>query len=307
MAPLSGYTDLPFRRSCRRHGCRFAFTPLVEVGSIVYDNPKVPSLLARGAEEEWLGLQVLGSDLGRIHKAMGQLAGVAFDVIDFNMGCPVPKVTRRGAGAAMGGTPEFAAECLAAMAERTSLPVTGKIRILDHDDPAPTVRFARLLEAAGCRALTIHGRLWERVYSGPVAFHVIAAVRETLRIPVIANGGVVSAESAAELREKTGCSRIMVARGAIGNPWLFDEIAGRTPPGHLEICEELTLHLREMVAFHGEENGIRVGRKIIAAYLCGRGYPRELRGLVMGLSTWAEFSRFMERIRAAGPAEGFRR
>ena len=341
MAPLSGYTDLPFRRSLRRHGCVYAFTPLVEAGSIVYNNPRVSSIIARGEEENWLGVQLLGSDLERLKTAVKKLAGHSFEVMDFNMGCPVRKVTKRGAGAALGRTPEFAAECVAAIRALSPVPVTGKIRVLDPDDPAPTVRFARLLEAAGCQALTIHGRVWKKVYSGPVAFHVIKAVREAVGMPVIANGGVMDAASAAELRRETGCSRIMVARGAIGNPWVFADIAraslkGVDPsagqnttefssvqpsnhttiqpsnlsggrPAHEDVCAEVVTHIRDMVDFHGEENGVKVGRKIIAAYLTGRGYSRKLRGEVMGLNAWKEVAEFMERVRAAGPSEGFER
>ncbi|MDT8391938.1 MAG: tRNA-dihydrouridine synthase family protein [Lentisphaeria bacterium] len=307
MAPLSGYTDLPFRRSLRRHGCVYAFTPLVEAGSIVYDNPRAPSIVARGDDEKWLGIQLLGSDLARIKTAVRKISHLRFDVLDFNMGCPVRKVTRRGAGAALGHTPEFAAECVQAIADLSPFPVTGKIRVLDHEDPAPTVRFARLLESAGCQALTIHGRLWRKVYSGPVAVDVINAVREAVTIPVIANGGVTDALSAAALRRATGCSRIMLARGAIGNPWLFDTINGGKPPGHEELCAELVNHIRDMVAFHGEENGIKVGRKIIVAYLAGRGYSRDLRGEVTGLHSWAMFSAWMARVRATGPSVGFQR
>lgn len=305
LAPLSGYTDLPFRRSCRRHGCVLAFTPLVEVGSVVYRNPRVPSLLARGSEETWLGLQILGSDLSRIEEAVRRLESHPFDVIDFNLGCPVPKVTKRGAGAAMGRNPDFAAECIAAIVALSSRPVTAKIRILNDEDPAPTVHYARLLQAAGCRALTIHGRTWERVYSGPVACHVIAAVADALSIPVIANGGVFDAESAAALRRGTGCSRIMVARGAIGNPWIFEQIQGALPPAHEAVCAEVDRHIREMVEFHGEEVGMRIGRKIIAAYLGGRGYPRGLRSQVMGLSDLQEFTCFMDRVRQTGPTHGY--
>ncbi len=301
MAPLSGYTDLPFRRACRRQGCFFAFTPLIEVGSIVYRNPRAPALLLRGPDEPWLGVQILGADLGRLRQAVDQLNDYDFDLLDFNMGCPVPKVTRRGAGAAMGRTPEFAAECLAAIVERSRFPVTGKIRILDHHDPAPTVAFARLLEAAGCQALTIHGRLWERIYSGPVATPVLAAVRQALAIPVVANGGVMDADSANRLRQATGCSRLMVARGAIGNPWLFEEIAGAPPPSPAAVADELARHFGEMVDFYGQDVGLRLGRKIISAYLAGRGYPHELRAEVMKLRGWDDFLGWLARLRIAGP------
>lgn len=307
MAPLSGYTDLPFRRSARRHGCRFAFTPLIEVGSVIYGNPKVQQLLVRGEEEPWLGIQVVGTRPERLSGAMEMLADRRFEVVDFNMGCPVPKVAKRGAGAAMCQTSDTAARCVEALVKTVSVPVTAKIRILDEEDPAPTVRLAQILVDAGIRALTIHGRLWERIYAGPVAHAVIAAVRESVAIPVIANGGVMDWATGEALRSATGCGRIMLARGAIGNPWLFQTFRQGEPaePSHEARCDEMEQHIGEMVDFYGESVGMRNARKIILAYLVGHGYRRPLRHQVTALSTVAEFNALLDTVRAEGPTPGF--
>jgi len=309
LAPLSDYTDLPFRRACRRHGCRYAFTQLIEVGSVVYRNPRLSTLLRRGDDEPWLGAQIVGADLDRISQTVEALNDRPFDVLDLNLGCPVPKVTRRGAGAAMRKTPDLAAACIEVMVRRSRVPVTAKIRILDDADPAPTVAFARRLEDAGVRALTVHGRTWERGYAGAPAAEVIRAVAETLRVPVIANGGVVDAASAAWLRKASGCSRLMVARGAIGNPWVFEQIPGAgdgetgvpapaaETPARDEVCDELEHHVAGMVELYGEGIGLRIARKVVAAYLRGRGFARDLRGQVNTLSTWQEFAGLLARLR----------
>ncbi|MCF7854520.1 MAG: tRNA-dihydrouridine synthase family protein [Candidatus Pacebacteria bacterium] len=307
MAPLSGYTDLPFRRACRRYGCYYAFTPLVEAGAVVHAShrPRTESLLIRGEDEPWLGIQLLGSSPDRIGKAVRLLGARRYEVMDFNMGCPVRKVTGRGAGVALCYEPSLAVECLHAMMENTTLPVTAKIRIVTADDAESTVKLAVRLAEAGIQALTVHGRTREQVYSGAVASDVIRRVQEALRIPVIANGGVMDGETAAQLRISSGCSRLMVARGAIGNPWIFQQAAGGTEqwrgPSHEEICDEVERHVRGLVGLYGEYGGMRNARKIILAYLVGRGYRRHRRNQAKDLSTLSEFAGFMRGIRQEGP------
>ena len=307
MAPLSGYTDLPFRRACRRHGCYYAFTPLIEAGAVVFGNRHTEALLLRGEEEPWLGIQMLGACPDRIHSAVRLLSGRSYDVIDLNMGCPVKKVTKRGAGVALCYTPSLAVECVHAIREATDLPLTAKIRVLSGGNPGRTVALATRLESAGVQALTIHGRTWEQIYRGPVASTVIRAVAEAVNIPVIANGGVVDAGSAAELRLASGCSRLMVARGAIGNPWVFQQAAshpaGDGIPSHMEICDEVERHVHGMVELYGERTGMRNARKIILAYLVGRGYRRQRRKHAVDLSTLAEFVAFMRGVRNEGPLD----
>ena len=307
LAPLSGYTDLPFRMSCRRHGCRYAFTPLVDAGSIVYRDRRESDRLCRGADEPWLGTQVLGADPALLKAAAAYLNEHRFDVVDLNMGCPVPKVTKRGAGVALSHNRDLAAACAEALVTVCKAPVTAKIRALSPEDPASTVRLAVTLESCGISGLAIHGREWRQVYSGPVAVHVIKAVREALNIPVIANGGVFDRASGLALRQQTGCGLIMIARGAIGNPWIFREFAdaGAPHPTHEEICDELDRHLHEMVAFHGETTGMRQARKIILAYLTGRGYKRRRRRAVTPIATVGEFESFLGIIRAEGPSPHF--
>ena len=306
LAPLSDYTDYPFRQACRRVGCRLAFTPLIDVGSLVYNRPANRHLLYRGADEPWLGVQILGANPRFFETAVKMLNDESFDVLDLNLGCPMPKVTKRGAGAALGSDLPAALMCLEMMTRFSRFPVTAKMRVLSAEDPEPTVKFALALQEAGVQALTVHGRLWQMIYSGPVAFSVLRAVREALRIPVIANGGVFDAASAEELRRETGCTRVMVARGAIGNPWIFRELAataGAAKPSAMELCDTIATHVSGMVDFYGENQGLRCARKIMHGYLHGRGYRHTLKEQVSHLATVTAFADFMGRLREEIPAE----
>jgi tRNA-dihydrouridine synthase B len=313
LAPLAGYSDVAFRRACRRYGCRLAFTPLIDACALAYGNRHNREILARGPDEEWLGVQVLGSDPAMLGRAAALLYALPFDVVDVNMGCPVRKVTGRGAGAALPFTPDLALRCVDAVRQQCpGRPVSVKMRILSEEDAAPTVAFARRLEDAGISGLTLHGRIWQRVYAGPVAAGTIRAVREALRIPVTANGGIFCREDGMQLAAATGCGSLMVARGAIGNPWIFRELADATaaPPSHAEVCEVLHDHIDGMVSLYGEAPALREGRKIILAYLCGRGYPRPLRASVSSVSTLAEFEALYQLIcatAAPGAPTPFRR
>lgn len=306
LAPLSGYTDLAFRRACRRHGCRYAFTPLIEAGAMVHARTRTEPLLVRGADEQWLGVQLLGSSPERLEKAALALRDYPYDVIDLNMGCPVRKVTRRNAGAALCFDPDLAVDCIAAVRSvAAGRCVTAKIRILSETDPEPTVCLARRLEAAGVAVLTVHGRTVEQMYSGEPAWHVIRSVAAEVGIPVVANGGVKDCRTAAQLRQTSGCSRLMIARGAIGNPWIFEQIArGAPPPSHEDVCNELELHVRDMLQLYPEMGAMRKARKIVLAYLVGRGYRRAHRNAVKDISTWRDFRELLARIRAEGPLRG---
>ncbi len=302
LAPLAGYTDLPFRRQCRKFGCYYAFTPLVEAGSVVYRNPRSSNILLRGDDEPWLGIQILSAKPPLLLEAVERLSDYTYDVIDFNMGCFVPKVVKRGAGAALMEKPDLALRCLDRLVVTAPWPVTAKIRILDTVDPKPTVDVARRLENCGIRALTIHGRHRSQGYSGEVSASIISAVHSELKIPVIANGGVFDRESADELRHRSGCSRLMAARGAIGNPWIFRELADSAAdkPAHKEICEVMREHVLEMIEIYGEKAGLRNARKIILAYLVGRGYPRKLRAQVSAIVNRNQFEDFYRLVCQSG-------
>ena len=293
LAPMAGYTDLPFRRVCRRYGLYYGTTALIDAGALVHGNPDNTAILHRGEEEEWLQVQLLGSIPTDIRTSTRILRDGSwhFDALDFNMGCPVRKVIKRLAGAALMRQPVRALECLKEMRDNWPGVLTAKMRILKEDDPEPTIRLAQQLEAIGVQGIAIHGRLARMLYSGPVHTRIIRAVRENVHIPVTANGGIFTLEDARRLAEETGCERVMVARGTIGVPWIFRDIATGTvlPVSREELLETMTYHVEEMVREYGEKGAMILSRKVISSYLSGRGFPHELRAQVVKVATWQDF------------------
>ena len=308
LAPIAGHTDLPMRLSARRHGCRYAFTEMVDAGSLVFGNLKTcRQLIARDDSEGFLGIQLVGSEPEILAKAAKIVNSLDFSVLDFNLGCPAPKVAKKCEGISFViHHPDEAVRAFSVLAEHSRIPVTAKTRILSEEDPEPTVRFARRLQDAGAQAITLHGRLMKKFYSGPVFYDIIRAVRENLAIPVIANGGALSQPLYRELVEGSGCDNGMVARGACGNPWIFREIAaGKTdPPTLKEFAAEIRMHFDSMMHFYGLENGFRICRKTLLEYLRGRGFPGELRASVSTLNSLDAFETMMRRVEE-GPAERY--
>ena len=303
LAPMAGYTDLPFRRVCRLYGLHFGTTALIDSGALVHGNPDSESILRRGEEEEFLQVQLLGSIPADLQKATRILRDGPwhFDVLDFNMGCPVQKVLKRKAGAALMKEAALARECLQAIRQEWPGTLTVKMRILDEEDPAPTLEVARRLVDLGVQGIAIHGRLARKVYSGPVHSPIIRALREALPVPVVANGGIFTGEDARRLARETGCGRVMVARGCLGNPWLFREIlrGEKVDVPREERLQVMELQLSEMVKEYGERGAMILGRKVISGYVCGHGFPRELRAQVVQVSTWRDFQELLKRLREA--------
>ena len=303
LAPLSGFTDLPYRRSARRHGGFFAFAEMVDAASLAHTPERGLALAKRGEDEAFLGIQVVGAEHEWLKRSCDELNAGDFSLLDFNLGCPVAKVVKKGAGAALGRHVDAALACFELLTRHSRFPVTAKFRILTHDDPAPTVELARGLAELGARALTVHGRTLEDFYTGPVRADIIAAVREAVApygVPVIANGGVRDRATYETLRRESGCSRIMVAQGAMGNPWLFDEILNGAPPPTLDEWKlELRTHVSEMVELYGENSALRQARKIIHDYLKGRGFAAVYRSRASLLSTTQEFEAWLAEARPA--------
>lgn len=303
LAPMAGYTDLPLRRVCRKFGLHYGTTALIDAGALVHDNPDSASILRRGEEEEFLQVQLLGSIPSDIRRSVEILRDGPwhFDVLDFNMGCPVRKVLKRIAGAALMKDQELARECVEIIREVWPGQFTVKMRILDEEDPESTVELAQMLQGLGIDGLTIHGRLQRMIYSGPVHVKIIRAVREGLKIPVTANGGIFTLDDARRLSVETGCQRVMVARGVIGNPWIFRDLTTGTVESihREERLDVMEYHLAEMVREYGERSAMILGRKIVSGYICGYGFPRELRGRVVKICTWQDFTELLAALKAA--------
>ena len=307
LAPLAGFTDPPTRRSCRRHGCRFSFTEMIDAGSLVYGNEKTFRLAERREDEPFLGIQLVGSEPELLRKAVEIVNSRDYVVLDFNLGCPAPKVEKKCEGAAFPlKKPDEAIRMTELLVEHSRIPVTVKTRILSREDPERTVLFLKRLESVGISAVTLHGRIAKEYYSGEPACGIIAAAAGELKIPVIANGGIMNRTTCERMRRESGCSRVMVARGAMGNPWLFQEIDDPAfrPPTAGELADEIRTHVEDMLDWYGDEIGFRACRKIVLEYLRGRGYPGSLRASASFLNSREELGRLLDEIRK-GPAEGF--
>ena len=306
LAPLAGYTDLPYRTACRECGCRHAYTALIDAGALVHGNPENEHILERGSDEGWLGVQLLGSIPKDVERSAEILNEMHYDAFDFNMGCPMQKILRRNAGAALlqPENHELAFSLVSIIRRHVSgKPFTVKTRILDFDDPEPTIAFCRRLVSLGVEGITLHGRLAKRIYAGPVAWRVIRAVREALPVPVTANGGIYNLQDARLMAEYTGCDRLMIARGSLGNPWIFRELetGGPADPSHEELCDVMQRHVLGMIRTYGERSACLMARKIIIAYIKGRGYRKSFRTQAEAIASLEMFLGFMEVLRAEGP------
>lgn len=303
LAPLSGYTDLPYRRAARKCGCVYAFTEMIDAASLAYARKRSELMLLRGEDEPFLGVQLVGADTEHLKIALDVLNEYDFDVLDFNLGCPVPKVAKKGAGAELGRRLDRALECFSLFRERSRHRLSAKIRIVHAEDPEPTLALAKGLAELGAQAITIHGRVKEAFYSGPVHFDIIRRVREALpRVQIIANGGVTGRDRYEEIRRETGCGAVMLARGAMGNPWLFEELAQGDAyvPSTLEAwLEMMREHVYGMIGLYGEDMAMRIARKVLHDYFRGRGFQSGIRARISFLCTKAEFDAFLGDVPAA--------
>jgi nifR3 family TIM-barrel protein len=221
LAPLAGYTDLPFRLLCKENGAGLCCSEMISCHGLLYAQKNTYTLLATVPEERPFAVQLFGSDPELMGKAAAIVSTLPVDLIDINMGCPVRKVIKKGCGVALMKDPERAEAIIRAVCARTHLPVTVKFRSGWTSETINAPQFARMAESAGAAALTIHGRTWVQGFGGKADRQVIAAVKAAVSIPVIGNGDVLSYDDGLALMAETNCDGVMVGRGALGNPWMF--------------------------------------------------------------------------------------
>ncbi len=262
---------------------------MVSAKAIYYNNKNTEILMDTCDEERPFSLQLFGSDPEIIGEMVKKIDDRPFDVIDLNMGCPVPKVVNNGEGSALMKEPLLAAKIIEAMAKATEKPVTVKIRKGFDDAHVNAVEIAHIAQESGAAMVAVHGRTREQYYSGRADWDIIRQVKEAVSIPVVGSGDVNSVETYHAMKEATGCDGVMIARGLQGNPWLIGQIVRGDPkPDQNQIIEMILRHARNQVAYSGEYLGIRQMRKHVAWYTTGQRGGAKLRARVNQVETYAE-------------------
>ena len=287
LAPLAGVTDAPFRRICREQGAAFVYSEMISGKGLLYNDKNTEKLLTIYEEEKPVAYQIFGSEPDVIKKAAEMLKPRENATFDINMGCPVSKIVKNGEGSALLKTPKLVHDIVSAAVSGAGKPVTVKIRIGWDAGSINAVEIAKIIEAAGASWVAVHGRTREQFYSGKADWSEIKKVKEALSIPVIGNGDIYRAEDALRMLEETGCDGVLIARGAMGNPWIFREAVALwskgekiEPPSLEEKINMIRRHLHDVVELKGEHVGIREMRKHIAWYLKGVRNSAEIRGRV---------------------------
>ena len=297
LAPMAGISDLSFRLLNRKFGAELAFVEMINARSLGYKGIKTKSMLATSEEDKPLGVQLLGCEENFILRALDILKKYKFDILDFNAACPMKKVIRRGEGSALLRDPKKLNRLLKIVVENTSAPVTVKIRSGWEKASINAREVALYAQDAGVSGLFIHGRTREQLYHGKVDYDVIKKVKDALDIPVIASGDIFSAELAREMFKRTGCDAVAVARGALGNPWIFKELESYfvekshfQGPGREELIAVMQEHLGLSIKLHGEKNGVVVFRKFFSWYTKGMRKVRPLREKICRMKSRKDLS-----------------
>ena len=308
LAPMAGVTDQPFRILCREQGCGLLVTEMVSAKAILYNNRNTKELLAVSDEERPIAVQLFGSDPEIVAAMAHRIEDGPYDLIDLNMGCPVPKVVNNGEGSALMREPKQVEALLSSLVKAVNKPVTVKFRKGFDDDHVNAVEIARIAESCGVAAVAVHGRTREQFYSGKADWDIIRQVKEAVQIPVIGNADIFTPQDAKRMLEETGCDGLMIARGARGNPWIFRRIAHYLDTGELlpqpdarEVGTMILRHARMQAELKGEALGMKEMRKHIAWYTAGLRGSAALRRQCNTLETLAELEKMLAEVKSLFP------
>ncbi len=302
LAPMAGVTDLPFRLLCKEKGAGLLCMEMVSAKAILYKNKNTQALLEIDPRENPVSLQLFGSDPDIISQIAHEIEERPFDILDINMGCPVPKIVNNGEGSALMKNPVLAGEIIEKTVKAIQKPVTVKIRKGFDDEHVNAVEMARVAQESGAAAVAVHGRTREQYYSGKADWNIIRQVKEAVSIPVIGNGDLLTAEDVIAMKEQTGCDGFMIGRGAQGNPWIFEQIlhyfrtGEKLPkPSAEEVTDMILHHAKMMLEFKGEYTGIREIRKHAAWYTAGYPNSAKLRVAINAVESYEELERLLKK------------
>jgi len=302
LAPMAGVTDLPFRLLCKEQGAGLLCMEMVSAKAIYYNNKNTEALMEIDEREHPISLQLFGSDADIMSEMAKKIEERPFDILDINMGCPVPKVAGNGEGSALMKNPELVREIVSKVVRATCKPVTVKIRKGFDEEHVNAVEIAKIIEDCGGAAVAVHGRTREQYYSGKADWEIIRQVKEAVSIPVIGNGDVTGPEAAQKMLEETGVDGIMVGRAARGNPWIFRQIrdyleSGILPekPDFEEVRRMMLRHAKIQLEYKGEYTGIREMRKHVAWYTAGYPNSARLRAKINEVESYEELTALLKR------------
>lgn len=303
LAPMAGVADRAFRELCMSYGAAYVISEMVSSKGLTMQDKKSKELLFLSDAERPAGAQIFGDDPEIMANAALKAMEFSPDFIDINMGCPAPKIAGNGGGSALLKNPELIGKIVKKVVEVSPVPVTAKIRIGWDKNSINAVEIAKTIEAAGADAITVHGRTKDQMYAPPVSLDEIANVKKAVSIPVIGNGDIVDGKSAKLMLDKTGCDFLMVGRGALGNPWIFQCInaylnkeADFTEPTLEEKMDVMLRHIGTLCEYKGVRIGMREARKHAAWYIKGIRGAAAFRQEIGQLSTMDELKALAERV-----------
>ncbi|MBX4261801.1 tRNA dihydrouridine synthase DusB [Clostridium estertheticum] len=300
LAPMAGITDIAFRGLCKELGCGLLYSEMVSAKGMYYGSSNTQSLMRISSEEKPVAIQIFGND-PKIMASACEIFNTRDDIciVDVNMGCPVHKIVKNGEGSALMKNPKLAAQIIKEMKKVSTKPVTVKFRKGFDSDSINAVEFAKYMEDAGIDAIAVHGRTREQMYEGKADWDIIKSVKESVKVPVIGNGDIFSVDDAIRIKDITGCDAIMIARGAMGNPWIFrevmqainkEEVIYPTQDEKIDMCIR---HLDLAVKYYEEIKAVREMRKHTAWYIKGLTNCTEIKNKINTKKNYGEVKQLL--------------